>query len=328
MPLSDAEKRLVGGSDMPALLGLSLWSGPVALWARIVHGWEGHTSADMRAGNAAEDYNRALYRDATGYDLAGPSKWRHPLHPWLRCSPDDTATDTPTGRRGVELKRYNNLEGWGSPGTDEVPEDIWVQVQFQGGVALDLGEWDTGDVDVSGLLRGQHRIYVVPHVPEVFARCVEAAERFWLDFVVPQRCPEGPNLALLERDAEAIRALFPAPDRTQPLTGMTWEALSDAERALVTRWLQSNEARSAWEKQEKALKTQVQLLLRDVPGLALPEGMSASRVDFKAQAGRAVLDEKALRAALKDEDPALARRMEELLKQFTTQETTRPLVAR
>lgn len=325
MSLDAEEMRLVGASDMPALLGLSPWSGPVAVWARIVHGWEGATTRDMHAGNAAEDYNRALYRQETGYTLAGPAKWRHPFYPWLRCSPDDTATDTPTGRRGVELKRYNHLDGWGAAGTDEVPQDVWVQVQFQGGVALELGEWDAGDVDVSGLLRGQHRLYHVPHVPEAWGRCVEVAERFWRDFVVPQRCPEGTRLVLLERDAEAIRALFPAPRLETPLA---WEALTEQQRDTVRRWLEANAARKAWEKQEEALRAQVQHLLREAPGLALPEGMSAARVDFKAQAGRSVLDEKALRAALVDEDPEVRRRVEALLKQCTKQQRTRPLVAR
>ena len=325
MSLSPEEKRLVGASDIPALLGLSPWSGPVALWARIVHGWDAATTGDQEEGKAAEEYNRVLYRKATGYTLSGEARWRHPLYPWMRCSPDDTATDTPDGRRGVELKRYNYLAGWGTPGTDEVPADIWTQCQFQGGVALDLGEWDTGNVDVSGLLLGRHAIYPVVHVPEVYERCKAAAERFWTDFVLTQRCPEGSNLVLLERDAEAIRALFPVPKAEAPLG---WEALDEEHRRTVLRWLEANAARKAWEKQEEGLKTQLQHLLREVPGLVLGEDMAARRIDFKAQAGRSQLDVAGLRAALVDEDPAFARQVEALLKMFTKQETTRPLVAR
>jgi hypothetical protein len=325
MSLSDEEKRLIGASDLPALLGLSPWSGPVALWARVVHGWEAATTRDMEAGNAAEAYNRSLYRQETGYTLAGPAKWRHPLYPWLRCSPDDTATDTPDGRRGVELKRYNYLEGWGSPGTDAVPADIWVQVQFQGGVALDLGEWDTGGVDVSGLLRGELRIYHVPHAAEVYERCIAAVERFWRDFVVPQRCPDGDNLILLERDAEALKALFPVPKTETPLA---WGALTPAQQETARRWLEANAARRAWKKQEDALRAKVQHMLREVPALLLPEGMSARRVCFGEQDGKPSLDVAGLRAALADEDPGVRRRVEALLAKFTTQETTRPLVAR
>ena len=53
----------------------------------------------------------------------------------------------------------------------------------------------------------------------------EAGARFWRDFVVPQRCPEGPNLVLLERDADAIRALFPAPRVETPLA---WEMYGES----------------------------------------------------------------------------------------------------
>jgi len=321
--LSEAESRLIGASDLPSLLGLSPWSGPVALWARIVHGWQVAGTSDMSAGHAAEDYNRALYRQATGYTLTGPAKWRHPLYEWLRCSPDDTATDTPEGRRGVELKRYNHLDGWGAPGTDAVPEDIWVQVQVQCGVALDLGAWDSPSVDVSGLLRGEHRLYSVPHVSEVYGRCLDVGERFWRDFVVPQRCPEGPSLMLLERDAEAVRALWPRP--SEDAAPLEWGALSPEQQDTVSRWLESNAQRKRWEAEEKTAAEQVRFLLREWPGLALPDGR---RIDHKANAPSPKVDLKAFRVALKSKGPGFRRRAEALLKQCTKHESARPLVAR
>lgn len=321
--LTDEEARKLGASDIPALLGLSEWSGPVALWARCVHGIQGGTSEAMDAGNAAEDFNRALYRNRTGYALLGPSKWTHPMHPWMRCSPDDRAV-TGGGRRLVELKMYSSLRGWGAEGSDVVPPHIWVQVQMQAGVGLDNGEVDESGVDVSALLRGELRLFHVPHVPEVYERCVEAAERFWRDFVVPKRFPDGPNLALLEKDAEALRALFPEPVTETPLE---WETLPEEAQALVSRWLEANRARKAWAKQEEALSARVALLLREAPGLTLPEPLG-KRVDFKAQNGAPRLDVKALRAALEKEDSWVARRMSRLIDEHTKQETMRPLVAR
>ncbi len=324
MSLSDSDARLLGASDFPALLGLSEWSGPVALWARMVHGYQGESDEAMDAGNAAEDYNRALYRRRTGYELLGPSSWRHPLYPWLRCSPDDRARAV-DGRRLVELKKYNRLHGWGAEGTDHVPEAIWVQVQVQAGVGLDNGEVDASTVDVSALLRGELRLYSVSHVPEVYERCLEAGERFVRDFVRSARFPEGPNLVLLERDVEALRALFPEPKPdAEPLA---WDALTDVQRATVRRWVDANKARAAWEKQEDALGGQVRVLLRDVPGLLLPDDLGR-RVDFKAQAGSRRVDFKALREALKDGPPDFAQRVVELLEKHTTQDGTRPLVAR
>ena len=323
MSLSAEDAARIGASDMPALLGLSEWSGPVALWARIVHGVQGESSEAMDAGNAAEDYNRALYRNRTGYSLLGPAKWTHPMHPWMRCSPDDRA-DTGSGRRLVELKKYNNLHGWGAEGSDAVPPAIWVQVQMQSGVGLDNGEVDESGVDVSALLRGELRLYHVAHVPEVYERCIAAAERFWRDFVVPRRFPDGPNLCLLERDAEALAALFPRPTSEAPLE---WDALDAEAQGIVALWLEANQARTAWAKQEDALAGRVALLLREVPGLTLPEWLG-KRVDFKAQNGAPRLDVKALRAALESETPEVAHAVRRLLDTYTKQETMRPLVAR
>lgn len=319
MSLRPEDMRLIGASDMPALLGKSPWSGPVALWARIVHGHHWCGSEATKGGHAAEDYNRVLYRQATGYTLEGPPKsLRHPLLPWARCSPDDTAVDTPDGRRGVELKRAQSREGWGAPGTDEVPECYWIQVQAQGGFCLDTGFWDVANVDVSALIFGEQVTYPVQHVPEAWERMQAAAERFWRDFVVTQRCPEGPSLVLLERDAEALLALYPRPKpEAEP---MRWEALMPEQQALVTGWREASAARRAWEKNEKVLARQMQHLLREVPGLAGP----GWRIDFKETKETAVTDwEKVAREMTEGRFT-----FSELVTKHTTKTSTRPLVGR
>lgn len=325
MSLTADESRLLGASDFPALLNLSEWSGPVALWARMVHGWQGEGSEAMDAGNAAEDYIRALYRNRTGYVLDGPAKWRHPLYPWLRCSPDDRAHAV-DGRRLVELKKYNNPQGWGPEGSDAVPPHIWLQVQVQQGVGLDNGEVDGETADVSALLRGELRLYSIQHVPEVYERCLAAGERFVRDFVQPGRFPEGPNLVLLERDGEALKALFPAPKVDAP--PMEWDALTDAQRATVREWLAAKKAAAGWKAREESLGLQLRALLRDAPGLTLPDDLGR-RVDFKAQAGQVRVDWKQLREDIsRESDEAFARRVDALLKKHTTKDSTRPLVAR
>lgn len=326
MSLTADDARLLGASDFPALLGLSEWSGPVALWARMVHGWQPEGSEAQSAGHHAEAYIRALYQDRTGYALLGPSSWRHPLYPWLRCSPDDRAV-AQGGRRVLELKRYNNPRGWGPEGTDVVPPAIWVQVQVQQGVGLDNGEVEESAADVAELLRGELRLYSIQHVPEVYERCLAAGERFVQDFVKPARFPEGDNLVLLERDALALRALFPTPK--PEAVPMAWDALTPAQQGTVRQWLEAKAAASQWKEREDALGLQLRALLRDVPGLLLPEDLGR-RVDFKAQAGQERLNVRALRSELilGDCDADFAHRVHELLKKHTTKEGTRPLVAR
>jgi predicted phage-related endonuclease len=319
MSLTPDESRLVGASDMGALLGLSEWSGPVALWARIVHGVHGETTEAMSAGTLAEPYIRALYQQQTGYELLGPAKWRHPLYPWLRCSPDDRAR-APEERRVLELKKYQP-HGWGPEGTDAVPLHIWAQVQVQIGVGLDNGELEQDTGDVAALIRGDLRLYSVPFQPEAYARCLGVGERFWVDFVLPKRMPDGPNVRILERDAAAIRALYPAPTQAELLT---WEALTETQRTTVQRWLEANKARKAWEKEERGLAAEVEALLREVPGLTLPKG----RVDYAANKDSARTDWEAIARVLMA-DTSDEGRMRAIVKQHTTTiPGTRPLVAR
>lgn len=323
MSLSQQDAARLGASDMPALLGLSEWSGPVALWARIVHGIQGESNTAMQEGTLAEPYIRALYRNRTGYELLGPTSWSHPLYPWLRCHPDDVSVP-PSGRIPLELKRYRP-EGWGPEGTDAIPLSVWAQVQVQTGVGLDMGEVEQERADVAALIRGELRLYVVPFQAEVYERCIEAGERFWADFVVPKRIPEGPNLRLLERDVEALKRLFPEPKPEASL--LLWEERTVEERDLLKRWVLANRARRAWAAQEKALAGQVAMLLRDAPGVTLPEELGR-RVDYDTQAGVPRLDVKALRAELEADTSGWGRKVLAMLEKHTTKEDTRPLVAR
>lgn len=320
MSLTDAERRMLGASDAGALLGLSRYSGQVALWARMAHGVDNGIGLVGEEGLLAEAYNRSLYRNRTGYALLGPSKWAHPLHPWLRCSPDDRA-QAPEGRRLVELKRAQSLEGWGAEGTDAVPVEYWLQVQVQIGVGLDLGEVEAEAGDVSALLRGELRLYSVGHQPEVYGRFLEVAGRFVRDFVEPKRFPEGPRLTLLERDAEALAALYPRPTQGEPLK---WESLTPAQQQQVGTWLKANAARKAWEKQEKAAALHVKALLREAPGLVLPEG----RVDFEATKDAEETDWRAVAEELEQRHGESPSEWRALLTKHTTKHCTRPLVAR
>lgn len=317
--LSPEELRMLGASDFGSLLHLSEYGGPIALWARIVHGVRGETTQAMEEGTLAEPYIRSLYQRRTGYALLGPAKWRHPLYPWLRCSPDDRAA-TPE-RRVLELKRYRP-EGWGPEGSDMVPIAVWVQVQVQIGVGLDNGELEQEHGDVAALIRGDLRLYSVPFQAEVYERCLSAGERFWVDFVVPKRLPEGPRLRVLERDVQAIHALFPAPTLEEPLA---WEMLSPQQQETVARWLEANRARKTWERHEAALAGEVEAILREAPGLALPEGLG-KRIDYRATKPQARIDLKGLReeaGGVSDRSSILR----EALEKHTTQESNRPLRA-
>lgn len=319
--LSPEDAARLGASDFAALLGLSDYGGQVALWARMTHGVQQDIGLAGSEGHIAEDYNRALYRNRTGFDLRGPASWTHPLYPWLRCNPDDAAL-TPDGRRNVELKRSQSYEGWGPDGSDAVPVGYWLQVQIQAGVGLDGGELDERSSDVSALICGGLRIYAVGFQVEVYERCLALGDRFVQDFVTPKRFPEGSAFTMLERDAQALQALYPRETAAEPLQ---WDGLTPEAQHLVRRWLEANGARKAWEAQEKALKGSVQALLREVPGLVLPAELG-KRIDFKASVERTAVDWESLGPELAAHvRPEVYKKLEA---QYRLTTSTRPLVAR
>lgn len=278
--MTPEDKRLIGASDVAAVLQVSDWSGWVSLWARCTGRWDWGGNETTRRGNLSEAYHRAQYAEDTGFTLLGPpaESLRHPLLPWARCSPDDTAL-TPDGRRGVELKQSFRDEGWGSSGREGVPEPYWFQVQMQGGLCSEVGYWDSADVDVSVLLFGRRQSYPVAHLPEAWERIQEACGRFWRDFVVADRCPDpvegGERVRMLERDSQALVACFPA--AMSGALPLQWDEMSEADRTLFLRYRAANVARRAWAEEEEALAGQVRHRLRDVPGAECP----GWRVDFK-----------------------------------------------
>lgn len=319
LPPEDAAR--LGASDFASLLGLSEYGGQVALWARMAHGVQQDIGLAGSEGHIAEAYNRALYRNRTGFELRGPASWTHPLYPWLRCNPDDAAL-TPDGRRNVELKRSQSYEGWGPDGSDAVPVGYWLQVQVQNGVGLANDALEERTSDVSALICGGLRIYSVGFQSEVYERCLALGDRFVTDFVMPKRFPEGGAFAMLERDAQALQALYPRETALEPLQ---WDALAPDAQHLVRRWLEANGARKAWEAQEKALKGSVQALLREVPGLVLPPELGR-RIDFKASAEGEETDWEEVAGVLGHlvgpEEYKTLRAVN------TTKKSTRPLVAR
>lgn len=319
--LSPEDAARLGASDFAALLGLSEYGGQVALWARMAHGVQQDIGLAGSEGHIAEAYNRALYRNRTGFELRGPASWTHPFYPWLRCNPDDAAL-TPNGRRNVELKRSQSYEGWGPDGSDAVPVGYWVQVQVQAGVGLDGGELDERSSDVSALICGGLRIYAVGFQAEVYEQCLALGDRFVQDFVTPKRFPEGAAFTMLERDVQALQTLCPRETAAEPLQ---WESLAPDAQHLVRRWLEANGARKAWEAQEKALKGSVQALLREVSGLVLPAELG-KRIDFKANAEGEETDWEAV-ADMLSTDVSPARYLETMMR-HTTKKSARPLVAR
>jgi len=135
-PGSPEWTRLITASKVAAILGVSPWQSPRALW----HEMRGdvtrpEASSVMRRGHYLEPAILAWFRDQ--HDVAENvltwnSQPAYNLGDWGAATPDALAfIDEQEGWALVEAKSANSLDQWGQPGTDEIPADYLSQVYWQ-----------------------------------------------------------------------------------------------------------------------------------------------------------------------------------------------------
>lgn len=197
----DARRSGVGGSDAAAVCGLSRWRTPLQVYLEKrgeVPGFEGNEFT--RWGEALEPAIRQAYSDATGRIVRLPKETlRHPRHGFILCHPDGVTDDG----RLFEAKNTRSGEGWGEPGTDDLPIEYLVQVQHN---MLVMG---LAVADVAVLIAGSDfRIYEVPADAELHAMLIDREARFWEQ--VERAVPPDPKsaadvLALYGRASQDLR---------------------------------------------------------------------------------------------------------------------------
>ncbi len=172
-----AERKAgLGSSEAAAVLGLDPYKTAleVALdkWGLL----PARDSAALRWGLKLEETIAAAYTEETGLQAEAPPAailW-HPQAPWMFASLDRVVA----GQRIVELKNSRTGDGWGRPGTDEIPEHYAVQVQHQLHVGRAHGLDERADVAV--LIGGsEFRVYSVNYLPHFCAALEEQLKWFW-----------------------------------------------------------------------------------------------------------------------------------------------------
>lgn len=169
-----AERRLgIGGSDVAAILGLSKWQTPldVYLEKRGELETDDVDSEPMHWGRKLEPIIRQEYVNRTGVAVKVPSgAFVHPVHSFMRANVDGLTFND----RVFEAKTARTADGWGEPGTDEIPDAYMLQVQHYMIV--------TGreSADVAVLIGGSDfRLYAVDADPDLQQYIIEAESAFW-----------------------------------------------------------------------------------------------------------------------------------------------------
>lgn len=245
-----------GCSDLGALAGVDRYRGPFALYNRIAHGLTapvsdrlaelGELGAEGELATARVACRRHLRRDP---DILFKPDSR-PLGEFLRYSLDFVhGLDIEGNVRLpeqllIEVKRRSEFEvdrNWGPPGTDEIPEDVWCQVQGQlEAVRRDRDFWvDTVVPELEEVLvavevwpRGI-QLYRVPRRESVGAQLLDELERFVRDArqgIVPPAAAADRDLAVSVAAKAATQKARDATEEEERLFRRREELRAELER--------------------------------------------------------------------------------------------------
>jgi putative phage-type endonuclease len=314
--LSPEDNKRVGGSDVAAIVGVSPYASAFSVYQRIVHGVELPESEAMARGTRLESAVIAWCADETGRRVRR-SVSLSCREPWQRASVDALSWAAEGSRRVVEGKTSGRwmTNGWGTPGTDEVPQHYLCQVQWYMGHGLRSGQVHERVADLP-LLREDFALYSVPYDEDVFLELEDRAARFVHDHVRKQ---VPPDVTALPQDLEMLKRRFPRHTANAlDATSLEPSALYtlDEHRRAVAAAKEAMKAREKW-------TARVQMLLAEHEGVVWPDG---TRLDWKQNKPSTVTDWEAVAKAIyADSDRA----WKDVVAEFTTQrEGARPLVWR
>lgn len=221
-----------GGSDTPAMLGISPFTTPLQLYAQKAGLAPPVEETDeMRMGHFMEPHIAVMYSEKTERNVFNPGRYliqRSPHYPDMHATLDRT-TWSDDGSTDIALQ-IKNVSTYMGPHWDDGPP-LYVQAQIQHEIAVS----DCGLGAYAALIGGNRFEY--DDVPRHDSFIAYLAER-WVQFMDCVRNEEPPQAQA--EDTDALRLLYPKhePGEIKALTGDAiemdaelWQAMLDARKA-------------------------------------------------------------------------------------------------
>lgn len=169
-------KQGIGGSDAAAAIGQSAWRTPYQLWLEKTNQDVSDFEMDWWAaqtGHALEPKIREWYsrEHAQVQEIKGIC--RSIKYPFMQFTADGYV-ECDNAIRGFEAKKYLSKDGWGEPGTDEVPDDYMIQVQH----GMIVAGWEAFDISVS-FWGNKPVIYHIEAHKELQQMIIDDEAEFW-----------------------------------------------------------------------------------------------------------------------------------------------------
>lgn len=261
----DARDDGVGASEAAAALGLSRWESRYSKWGQKLHLVPPpEPTLAMEIGTATEELNAARFEAETGFRTRRVRRLlRSKARPHLLASLD---RDVVGEDAVLEEKWTERGDGYGEPGTDEVPDEVLCQVVQQMAVT------GRSRAYVSVLFGGRrHGIYVVNRDPVAEEALLEGIDEFW-DFVQRRIQPpvDGGDATL-----RALAAAYPRDNGLEVLAEGT-QAAFDLDELLAVR-----DAISTAERRKNDLQAAIEAAMGEASVLVAP---GIGRVTWKAPA--------------------------------------------
>jgi putative phage-type endonuclease len=209
-----ARRHGIGGSEIAAVLGLSPFESRFSLWHRKiglaapvqqndVMYWGNRLEAVVR-----DEFNlrHSAFPDGEGPGAVPIGTWRHAARPWQIANPDGMIHRPESHPRAgrpwmlYEGKTAYNSDGWGEPGTDEIPVYYRTQILWY----LDVFGLKTCHLAV--LISGSdYREYVVEYSAGEVDIMLAAAR----DFLGTIERRERPDIDEHDATYQVVRELHP-----------------------------------------------------------------------------------------------------------------------
>jgi hypothetical protein len=215
----------VGASEVPAILGIDPYRGPMTVWGRIVLGEQPAQTPPMAIGAALEGPIARLWATQAGERIRMNSRTR------TRGNLAATADGFCLGRGGLlEVKWSAGSSIWRG---DELPESVYWQCAAQAAV------YGSHRITVVALIGADLREWTIDPPRADRRRVIEAVNLFFTEHIEPMEMPIPMYPAELDAylrlvqgtDPEARRA---ATDDEQTLAASYIEARTEAREAEAT----------------------------------------------------------------------------------------------
>jgi putative phage-type endonuclease len=214
----------VGGSEAPAVLGISPWATPYDVYlTKRKEAPPVEQTEPMRWGNILEPVIIQEYSNRTGRVVATLEHEivKSDTMPWMFCTPDGIC-----GERLIQAKTARTREGYGESGSDEIPEVYLIQVQHEMLVTL------RKVADVPVLFGGSDFDIFTVEADQELQEMIAAAEHdFWFNHVKRGVPPAAVTLDDARRRYKLARATeIQADQKTAVLCSQLLNVRADLKR--------------------------------------------------------------------------------------------------